>query len=213
MPALMEQPPTRPEPALVWRHSTPAILPSEDEYVPFGNAGSRNGLQERLEIPLMILTLRLPIGCRVLEIGCGRGVALPVLSKWLMPRSLTGVDVDPLLADIATRHVARQRVDARVVEADVRSMPFEDRSFDMVIDFGTCYHVGGGTGGALAAMHEIARVLAPGGIFVHETPLAQHIAHPVRSLGRSLPWRFVPSLVRDRTALLWSVRRKSMLPW
>ena len=83
----------------------------------------------------------------------------------------------------------------------------------MVIDFGTCYHVSGGAVGSLAAMREIARVLAPGGLFVHETPVAQHLAHPIRSFGRSLPWRRVPSLTRDRSALLWSARRKSMLPW
>ena len=204
------EPPARPEPALVWRHPTPAAPHIEDEYVPFGNVETRNGLQERIEIPLMIVALRLPIGCRVLEVGCGRGVALPVLSKWLMPRALVGVDVDPVLAGAAARRVSGQAVDARVVEGDVRALPFDERSFDIVIDFGTCYHVSGGTTGALTAMREIARVLAPGGIFVHETPVAQHLAHPVRSFGRSLPWRDVPSLTRDRSALLWSVRRKSM---
>lgn len=212
MPALMEEPPTRPEPALAWRHPKPTIPPSGDDYAPFGNVGTRNGLQEGIEIPMMILTLRLPIGCRILEVGCGCGVALPVLSRWLMPRELVGVDVDPTLVDVAARRVADRRLDARVMEADVRALPFGDRSFDMVIDFGTCYHVSGGTGGSLAAMHEISRVLAPGGLFVHETPVAQHLAHPVRSFGRSLPWRGVPSLMRDRSAILWSAKRKSILP-
>jgi ubiquinone/menaquinone biosynthesis C-methylase UbiE len=59
----------------------------------------------------------------------------------------------------------------------------------MVIDFGTCYHVSGGTQGSLMALREITRVLRPGGLFVHETCVAQHLAHPVRSFGRSLPWR------------------------
>ena len=213
MPALMEQPPTRPEPALVWRHRKPSIPLSNEAYAPFGNVEARNGMQERIEIPLLILALRLPMGCRILEVGCGRGVALPVLSKWLVPRELVGVDVNPTLADIAARRVSDHRLNARVVEADVRSLPFDDRSFDLVIDFGTCYHVSGGVGGSLAAMHEVARVLAPGGLFVHETPVAQHFAHPIRSFGRSLPWRGVPSLTRDRSAILWSARRKSMLPW
>ena len=213
MPALMDRPPTKPEPALVWRHSKPSIPPSGDDYAPFGNVETRNGLQERIEIPMLIVALRLPIGCRILEVGCGRGVALPVLAKWLMPRELVGVDFDPTLVGIAARRVSEQRLDARVVEADVRSLPFDDHSFDLVIDFGTCYHVGGGAQGSLAAMREIARVIAPGGLFVHETPVAQHLAHPVRSFGRKLPWRGVPSLARDRSAILWSVRRKSMLPW
>ena len=212
MPALMDPPKEKLEPALVWRHTTSPI-PAGDEYAPFENVVARNGLQERLEIPLLIAALRLPVGCRVLEVGCGRGVALPVLWKWLMPRELVGVDVDATLVDIAARQVSQQRVGARVIEADVRSLPFDDWRFDMVIDFGTCYHVSGGVGGSLAAMREIARVIAPGGLFVHETPVAQHLAHPVRSFGRSLPWHHVPSLARDRSALLWSARRKSMLPY
>jgi SAM-dependent methyltransferase len=213
MPTLMEEPPSKPEPALVWRHTKRSVPPSEDEYAPFGNVEARNGLQERIEIPLMILALRLPLGGRILEVGCGRGVALPVLSRWLVPRELVGVDVDATLVDVATRRVRDQRLNARVLEADVRSLPIADGSFDMVIDFGTCYHVSGGTQGSLAAMREISRVLRPGGLFIHETPIAQHLAHPVRSFGRSLPWRGVPSLARDRSAVLWSMRRKSMLPW
>ena len=54
----------------------------------------------------------------------------------------------------------------------------------------------------------LVRVLRPDGLFVHETPAAQHLAHPVRSFGRTLPWGDVPELVRDRAALLWAARRK-----
>jgi hypothetical protein len=56
------------------------------------------------------------------------------------------------------------------------------------------------------ALNEIARVLAPGGRFVHETRLSQRLAHPIRSRTR-LPWRAAPRLTRDRTAVLWSARR------
>jgi hypothetical protein len=65
--------------------------------------------------------------------------------------------------------------------------------------------------GATSALSEVARVLRTGGLFVHETPVAQHLAHPVRSFGRTLPWACVPLLVRDRAAVLWAVRRKHSL--
>jgi hypothetical protein len=51
-------------------------------------------------------------------------------------------------------------------------------------------------------------VLRVGGHFIHETPIAQHLAHPVRSFGRRLPWSSRPTLVPERRAVLWSMRRK-----
>src|SRR4051812_12001025 len=154
------------------REATPAGASASDpdsEYVPFGNMESRNGLQERLEIPLLVRALRLPRGGRVLEVGCGRGIALPVLAERLQPSSLVGVDVDGTLVEIARQRIVRSGTRAEVRTGDVRALPFENGSFDVVIDFGTCYHVGGGPSGRLAALNEIARVLRVGGLFVHET--------------------------------------------
>lgn len=201
-PLLAERPPVQAPPAI------PAPKKAGDEYVAFGNMEARNGLQERLEIPTMIRALGLPRGGRVLEVGCGRGVALPVIAQRLAPELLVGVDVDPSLVDLAKWRVKDAGISAYVLHEDVRDLPFESGTFDLVIDFGTCYHVSGGTRGAGDALREIARVLCVGGRFVHETPVAQHLAHPVRSFGHTLPWSSVPSLQRVRSALLWSVRRK-----
>jgi SAM-dependent methyltransferase len=185
-----------------------AVSQGSEEYVPFGNVEARNGLQERVEIPLMIRALSIPKGLRILEGGCGRGVALPVFLERLSPVELWGVDVDPALVRIARHRIAARKLDATVVEGDVRSLPFPSARFDLVIDFGTCYHVSGGREGARLALSEIARVLAPGGVFVHETPVAQHLAHPLRSFARTLPWSGAPFSF-ERTGVLWSARRKS----
>ena len=213
MPALMERPPTRTEPSVSKPLDDSAIDNPGTAYVRFGNVEARNGLQERLEIPLMVRALRLPLGGRILEVGCGRGIALPVLAERLDPSRLVGVDVDPVLVAAARRRVRDRGLCASVIEGDIRRLPIATGSFDMVIDFGTCYHVSGGRSGSLVALKEIARVLSPGGLLVHETRVAQHLAHPVRSFGRSLPWSAVPLLGYDRGAVLWAVRRKSMLPW
>jgi SAM-dependent methyltransferase len=178
------------------------------EYRAFGNVETRNGLQERLEIPTMLRALGVPRGGRILEVGCGRGIALPVLSRRLSPERLVGIDIDAKLVDFARHRVRRETIDATVLEGDVRSLPFEDSSFDLVIDFGTCYHVSGGRRGSASALMEIARVLRGGGLFIHETPIAQHLAHPIRSLGKSLPWSTVPELTRLRSRLLWGMRRR-----
>ncbi|MFL5607915.1 MAG: class I SAM-dependent methyltransferase [Gemmatimonadaceae bacterium] len=191
-------------------HEIVPRAPRAEEYERFGNVEARNGLQERLEIPLLLRTLRPPLGARVLEVGCGRGIALPVLAERLRPTELVGVDIDPMLVAIARHRLRASGTEASVLQCDVRALPFEADSFDLVMDFGTCYHVGGGTAGARAALREIARVLCPGGLFIHETPVAQHLAHPVRSFGRRLPWATQPALVPERRAVLWSMRRKAV---
>ena len=202
MPTTMEDEPVTEIPALS------APRPERRDYVPFGNMESRNGLQERVEIPLMLRALRLPRGGRVLEVGCGRGVALPLLWERLAPSSLMAVDIDHVLLEVAARRLEHAGVRASLQEADVRALPLASESVDLVIDFGTCYHVSGGVEGSRKALSEIARVLRPGGLFVHETPVAQHLAHPVRSFAKSLPWSAVPALTFDRAAVLWAVRRK-----
>ena len=179
-----------------------------ESYVAFGNVEARNDLQSRFEIPLMLRMLRPPRGGRVLEIGCGRGIALPVLATLLAPSSLVGLDIDPALIASANERVRATRISARVMRGDARALPLDSGSFDLVIDFGTCYHVGGGADGARAALREVARVLRDGGHFIHETPVAQQLAHPVRSFGRRLPWKSAPELRPCQRAVLWSMRRK-----
>jgi ubiquinone/menaquinone biosynthesis C-methylase UbiE len=209
MSRMLETPPVG-EAVEAWKeqHAAPAARTHDGGYVPFGNVETRNGLQALVEIPLMIRALDLPRGARVLEIGCGRGVALPVLDDRLAPTELIGLDVDAALLAEARERVRNTCTFATLVEGDVRDLPFEPDRFDLVIDFGTCYHAGDSMEGRLAALREVSRVLRDGGLFVHETRVAQRLAHPVRSIGRSLPWRAVPNLVADRSALLWAVKRK-----
>ena len=173
---------------------------TRDGYREFPNLAHRNALQERFEVPALVRLLDLPRGGRILEVGCGRGVALPVLSTLCEPTRLTGLDIDPVLVAEADRHLSARGVAAELCCGDVRAMPFPDDSFDLVVDFGTCYHVSRPE----AALCEIARVLDARGQFVHETRLSQLLAHPCRSAGRKLPWTAAPELTRCRTALLWA---------
>jgi ubiquinone/menaquinone biosynthesis C-methylase UbiE len=195
------------DPPTAWRSRgvTSSILSTPDrEYQRFPDVARRNFMQETFEVPLLVHLLRLPAGGRVLEVGCGQGIALPPLAAALRPRQLVGLDVDGTLIEAAGSRLREKGVNAELHHADVRAIPFPDESFDLVIDFGTCYHIGAPE----RALREIVRVLGPGGLFVYETPASQLLSHPVRTRGKRLPWRAAPELRVVRRALLWKARRK-----
>jgi ubiquinone/menaquinone biosynthesis C-methylase UbiE len=178
------------------------MLPHEREYQPFPDVPRRNFMQESLEVPALTRLLEVPPGGDVLEIGCGRGVALPPLHTLLQPQSLVGLDIDAELVAIARERVRARHIPAIVHEGDVRAMPFADQSFDLVIDFGTCHHIAQPD----LALREIVRVLRPGGIFISETVTSQLLSHPMRTRGRRLPWDTAPELVTIRDRVLWKAR-------
>ena len=63
------------------------------EYRPFPSLPRKNLAQRWAELPLLKTALGLPRGGRILEIGCGRGVALAYFAAHLSPQSLVGVDI------------------------------------------------------------------------------------------------------------------------
>ena len=159
----------------------------------------RDALHSLLEVPAMTRLLSLPSGKRVLQIGCGTGAALPALARHCKPVSLTGVDISRDALSQAAGLLREMRVAASLVHADAQRIPFIDASFDVVVDFGTCQRVAD-TG---AVLQEIARILVADGIFVHETPLAQMLAHPLWSLNRSRSSFDIRPLTPRRNAALW----------
>ena len=64
------------------------------EYEPFPNEEGRNARQQNLEVPALVRALAIPESARILEVGCGRGVALPELDRLCRPRQLIGLDME-----------------------------------------------------------------------------------------------------------------------
>jgi len=184
-------------------------LPSDggdrsEEYRAFPDMEGKNDRQATFEIPLMTRLLDLPRGVRVLEVGCGRGVGLISLRQILEPGRLVGLDIDREALTTARERLDHTQATAELFWGDVRRMPFQDASFDLVIDFGTCFHIAH----PHRALGEIARVLDEDGIFVHETRIAQVLSHPLRSLGRAMPLEWFPHLKRLKWRGLWTMRKK-----
>ena len=175
------------------------------EYQHFPNEQGRNDRQAGLEIPAMVRALSLPTNARILEVGCGRGVALPVIDRLCSPSRLVGLDIEEEFLVEAADHLRETGTEADLIVGDVRRIPFADESFDVVIDFGTLYHIAR----SKTAVEEIERVLAPEGTFVYETRAAQTLSHPVRSRGRQLPPLATHGLRHRRWAMLWASRTKA----
>jgi SAM-dependent methyltransferase len=101
----------------------------------------------------------LPSRGRVLDVGCGNGVALQALEGWTHK---AGVDVSEQLLKLA-----RQKgIDAHTCDVDTGAMPFADASFDLVVSTDVIEHV-------LHTDHllnEINRVLRPDGLYVAVIP-------------------------------------------
>jgi len=100
----------------------------------------------------------------VLDIGCGPGRALAVIAAKAPRGRAAGADPSELMAEIAVgrnRSLVRAgRVDVAV--ASVEALPFPDASFDKVL----CVHVIYFWPELGPALHEIRRVLKPGGRLV-----------------------------------------------
>jgi SAM-dependent methyltransferase len=98
-------------------------------------------------------------GTRVLEIGCGPGKLLADMVR--AGYTCAAVDRSPQMVAAARDELRCQRLtdhETRVSLADARHLPFLSASFDTVVStFPTEYIY------ESAALHEIARVLRPGG--------------------------------------------------
>jgi ubiquinone/menaquinone biosynthesis C-methylase UbiE len=139
-----------------------------------------------------------------LDLGCGRGAVLLMTAQLLPTGKATGVDIwqssDQSGNDqVATEANARaEGVAARIelLTADMRELPFEDASFDLVVSSLAIHNIHAPSGHA-QAIAEAARVLKPGGrLRIADFRHADAYATQLRELGwqdvttRSLGWRF-----------------------
>jgi SAM-dependent methyltransferase len=107
---------------------------------------------------------------RVLDVGCGRGLMLVGAAKRLTTGRAVGVDIwqaedlsgnrpEATLAN-AAREGVRERVEVKT--ADMRKLPFDDATFDVVVSCAAIHNLYD-AGDRARAIGEIARVLRAGG--------------------------------------------------
>lgn len=100
---------------------------------------------------------------RCLDIGCGGGKNLQKLLEKCPRGRVTGVDYSQVSVE-ASRRKNRKAIEAgrcQVLQANVRELPMESGSFDLVTAFETVYF----WPDLAECLREVWRVMEPGGVF------------------------------------------------
>ncbi len=139
--------------SLIDKRSTAATRARYDRIAPLYDLMQR--MNERRFAPHRTTLWRRVQGPRVLEVGVGTGMNIPLYPEGVR---VTAIDLSPRMLARARR---RAPVDASVelLEADVQRLPFPDGSFDTVVaTFVFC-----SVPDPMLGLRELRRVLVPGG--------------------------------------------------
>jgi SAM-dependent methyltransferase len=110
-----------------------------------------------------LFAARWAAGKRVLDVACGEGYGSAVLAR--EAAHVTGVD----LSEAAIAHARNAYADRRnlaFIAASCTALPLPAATFDTVVSFETIEHIERQE----AFLDQVARVLAPGGVFVLSCP-------------------------------------------
>ena len=98
---------------------------------------------------------------RIIDIGCGFGAMNIVLAHRFADSEIVGIDLSDPLLRLANQSAQVASLDARVKfeKADVHQIPYDDDSFDVVINTNMVHLVDD----AVQMLNEIERILVPDG--------------------------------------------------
>ncbi len=141
---------------------------------------------------------------RVLDMGCGRGAVLTAVARRLTSGRVTGIDIWSTKdqsgngRDVTLRNASLEGIADRVdIEtADMRTLPFPEATFDLVVSSLAIHNIGS-KAGRRQAIGEAFRVLKPGGrMVIADIRATATYEDALRTLGasditrRRLGWRF-----------------------
>lgn len=122
------------------------------------NSPVRLWVQKR-EIKFFKSLRDLPSKACCLEIGCGRGAAIPLIKQVFNAARVDAFDIDSGMVKLV-----RKRRAGLVLVADAQDIPYPDESMDAVFNFGIIHHLEDWERG----IREISRVLKKTGSFFFE---------------------------------------------
>jgi ubiquinone/menaquinone biosynthesis C-methylase UbiE len=119
--------------------------------------------------------ISLPEKASILDIGCGLGDTTLMLNECFPNSTITGLDGDTSLVEVAIGKKKTVYPNLDFVCADALRLPFDDNSFDFVFTRYCLHHLTS----ALDGLKEMKRVCKPGGIvFANEPDINNIISYP-----------------------------------
>lgn len=106
-------------------------------------------------------------GMRILDVGCGTGYFARLLTSGSENVTAVGLDLDETFIRYARELADNEGLPIEFVTGDALSLPFEDRSFDLVVSH-TFFTI---VPDPKKAMEEMKRVVRPGGMIASVTPM------------------------------------------
>jgi ubiquinone/menaquinone biosynthesis C-methylase UbiE len=130
--------------------------------------------------PRMIGHLQASPDNSLLEVGCGMGTDTIVFAK--SGFEVTGIDLAPGHLHLAERLFELYHTPGKFLQGNAEDLPFPNQKFGCVYSFGVLHH----TPNTLGAIHEIHRVLKPGGrgvIMLYHLRSLNNLAHWITGKG------------------------------
>ncbi len=85
--------------------------------------------------------LKVKNGMKILEIGCGGGLFTNMIKRYYPDCEVYGIDLDENHINFAKEKCRELNLDVKYSVADVRSLPFESETFDLVYSHTVVEHV------------------------------------------------------------------------
>lgn len=113
----------------------------------------------------ILIGLNIKEGERILDLGCGDGYYLHILSNTKIKLSLVGSDFDPPALEAAKRNLKGKKIPLHFGDL-MKKLPFKDNYFDKIVMSEVAEHLPDD----IKCLKEVRRVLKPGGILCLTVP-------------------------------------------
>lgn len=126
---------------------------------------------------------RIPAQARILDAGCGQGLAFGLIEKHFQPSTITGIDIDSEQINKAKVAATQLTTPCTAHHANATQLNFAESSFDIILCHQLLHH----TSQQVEVLQEFYRLLTPGGIllvgescrsFINSVPVRLLFRHP-----------------------------------